>query len=164
MPRRGRRCRPELLARLLNARDFDMGFQTVEYVASALVDLDFHAGPAPRDPMAAQAETLARIGMPEAIAMRHATPHFAHVFAGDGYSSGYYSYMWSEVMDADAFEAFEEASGPFDEAMAKKLETHILSAGGTAEADALYTAFRGRMPGVEALLKGRGLDKVSNHA
>ena len=152
---------PELLARLLNARDFDMGFQTVEYVGSALVDLDFHAGAAPGDPMAAQAETLARIGMPEAIPMRHATPHFAHVFAGDGYSSGYYSYMWSEVMDADAFEAFEEAGGPFDTAMAKKLETHILSAGGTAEADALYTAFRGRMPGVEALLKGRGLDKVA---
>jgi peptidyl-dipeptidase Dcp len=151
----------ELLERLLAARDFDMGFQTVEYVASALVDLDFHAGPAPSDPMAAQAETLERIGMPDAIVMRHATPHFAHVFSGDGYSAGYYSYMWSEVMDADAFEAFDEAGGPFDPAMAKKLETHILSAGGTAEADQLYTAFRGRMPGVEALLKGRGLDKVA---
>ena len=151
----------DLLARLLKARDFDMGFQTVEYVASALVDLDFHAGPVPADPMAAQAETLSRIGMPAAIAMRHATPHFAHVFAGDGYSSGYYSYMWSEVMDADAFEAFLEAGGPFDAETARKLETHILSVGGSAEADQLYTAFRGRMPGVEALLKGRGLDKVA---
>jgi peptidyl-dipeptidase Dcp len=99
--------------------------------------------------------------MPRAIGMRHATPHFAHVFASDGYSSGYYSYMWSEVMDADAFAAFEEAGDPFDPALAEKLEHHILSAGGSAEADELYTAFRGRMPGVEALLKGRGLDKVA---
>ncbi|RMA43825.1 M3 family metallopeptidase [Rhodophyticola porphyridii] len=151
----------QLLDRLLAAQTYDMGFQTVEYVASALVDLDFHHGPSPSDPMAAQAETLARIGMPHAIGMRHATPHFAHVFAGDGYSSGYYSYMWSEVMDADAFEAFEEAGDPFDAQTAKLLETHILSAGGSREADALYTAFRGRMPGVEALLKGRGLDKVA---
>jgi peptidyl-dipeptidase Dcp len=123
--------------------------------------LDFHDGDAPADPMAAQAETLERIGMPAAITMRHATPHFAHVFAGDGYSSGYYSYMWSEVMDADAFAAFEEAGDAFDAGLAAKLEEHILSAGGSREADVLYTAFRGRMPGVEALLKGRGLDKVA---
>ena len=95
--------------------------------------------------------------MPRAITMRHATPQFAHVFAGDGYSSGYYSYMWSEVMDADAFEAFEEAGSPFDASTAKALETHILSTGGTVEADDLYKRFRGRLPGVEALLKGRGL-------
>ena len=152
---------PALRDRLLAARTYDMGFQTVEYVASALVDLDFHDGPAPADPMAAEAETLARLGMPRAIGMRHATPHFAHVFAGDGYSSGYYSYMWSEVMDADAFDAFEEAGGPFDAETAARLERFILSAGGSREADALYTAFRGRMPGVEALLKGRGLDTAA---
>jgi peptidyl-dipeptidase Dcp len=146
-----------MLDRLLAAQNFDQGFQTVEYVASALVDLDFHVGAAPADPMAAQTETLERIGMPKAIAMRHATPQFAHVFAGDGYSSGYYSYMWSEVMDADAFDAFKEAGSAFDVDTAKKLETHILSAGGSREADELYLAFRGRMPGVEALLKGRGL-------
>ena len=151
----------DLLDRLLAARTYDMGFQTVEYVASALVDLDFHDGAAPADPMAAQAETLARIGMPRAIVMRHATPQFAHVFSGDGYSSGYYSYMWSEVMDADAFQAFEETGDVFDPATAAKLERFILSAGGSAEADALYTAFRGRMPGVEALLKGRGLDSAA---
>ncbi len=150
-----------LLDRLLAARTYDMGFQTVEYVASALVDLDFHDGAAPADPMAAQADTLARIGMPRAIVMRHATPQFAHVFSGDGYSSGYYSYMWSEVMDADAFEAFEEAGDVFDPATAEKLERFILSAGGSEEADALYTQFRGRMPGVEALLKGRGLDSAA---
>ncbi|ABV94706.1 peptidyl-dipeptidase [Dinoroseobacter shibae DFL 12 = DSM 16493] len=151
----------DLLARMLAAATYDMGFQTVEYVASALVDLDFHEGAAPADPMARQAEVLAKLGMPHAIRMRHATPHFAHVFAGDGYSSGYYSYMWSEVMDADAFAAFEEAGSAFDPDTAAKLEAHILSAGGSAEADGLYRAFRGRMPGVEALLKGRGLDKAA---
>ena len=147
----------DLLKRLLDAATYDMGFQTVEYVASALVDLDFHRGDAPADTMQRQAEVLDRIGMPSAISMRHATPHFAHVFAGDGYSSGYYSYMWSEVMDADAFEAFEEVGGPFDKDMADKLEAHILSVGGTRDAAELYTEFRGRMPGPEALLRGRGL-------
>jgi len=148
---------PEMLGRVLGAANFDIGFQTVEYIASALVDLAFHDGPAPADPMARQAEVLAEIGMPHAIAMRHATPHFAHVFAGDGYSSGYYSYMWSEVMDADAFAAFQEAGGPFDATTARALEAHILSRGGTAEAETLWRAFRGRLPGVEALLRGRGL-------
>ncbi len=147
----------DLLDKVQATATYDMGFQTVEYVASALVDLDFHAGSAPADPMQRQAEVLDEIGMPRAIGMRHATPHFAHVFAGDGYSSGYYSYMWSEVMDADAFKAFEEAGDPFDAKTAKRLETHILSAGGSVEAADLYTAFRGRMPGPEALLKGRGL-------
>ena len=147
----------DMLTRMLNAATYDMGFQTVEYVSSALVDLAFHDGPAPKDPMQTQTEVLDGLGMPHAIRMRHATPHFAHVFAGDGYSAGYYSYMWSEVMDADAFAAFEEAGDPFDPDLAARLEKHILSAGGSQDAAALYTAFRGRMPGVEALLKGRGL-------
>ncbi|WP_323786275.1 M3 family metallopeptidase [Thalassovita sp.] len=146
-----------MLDKVLGAANFDQGFQTVEYVASALVDLEFHKGAAPADPMAMQADVLDRLGMPKQIAMRHATPQFAHVFSGDGYSSGYYSYMWSEVMDADAFEAFEEAGDPFDPEMARALEDNILSTGGSREAEELYTAFRGRMPGVEALLKGRGL-------
>ncbi|MEM8576433.1 MAG: M3 family metallopeptidase [Pseudomonadota bacterium] len=146
-----------LLDKVLAAATYDMGFQTVEYVASALVDLSFHDAPAPADPMARQAEVLAELGMPHAIGMRHATPHFAHVFAGDGYSSGYYSYMWSEVMDADAFAAFEEAGDAFDPATAKALEDNILSTGGSVEAADLYVAFRGRLPGVDALLKGRGL-------
>ena len=148
---------PELLEKMLKATNFDQGFQTVEYVASAMVDLAFHEGGAPGDVMSKQLETLKNMGMPEAITMRHATPQFAHVFAGDGYSSGYYSYMWSEVMDADAFASFEDADGAFDEERAKALETHILSKGGSADPEELYTAFRGRMPGVEALLKGRGL-------
>ncbi|SMO69023.1 peptidyl-dipeptidase Dcp Metallo peptidase. MEROPS family M03A [Thalassovita litoralis] len=146
-----------MLEKVLGAANFDQGFQTVEYVASALVDLAFHRGAAPADPMAMQRDVLAGLGMPRQIAMRHATPHFAHVFSGDGYSSGYYSYMWSEVMDADAFEAFEEAGDAFDPETARALEANILSTGGSREAEALYTAFRGRMPGVEALLKGRGL-------
>ncbi|MEM6478383.1 MAG: M3 family metallopeptidase, partial [Pseudomonadota bacterium] len=147
----------EMLEKVLAAATYDMGFSTVEYVASALVDLAFHEGKAPKDPMALQAEVLSDLGMPEAIEMRHATPHFAHVFAGDGYSSGYYSYMWSEVMDADAFEAFTEAGSAFDAGTAAKLEKFILSAGGSQPPEELYTAFRGRMPGVDALLKGRGL-------
>ncbi len=147
----------DLLDKVLGAATYDMGFQTVEYVASALVDLAFHDGPAPADPMQKQAQVLEEIGMPRAIGMRHATPHFAHVFAGDGYSSGYYSYMWSEVMDADAFAAFEEAGGPFDPDRAAALEEHILSTGGSVDAAELYVAFRGRLPGVDALLRGRGL-------
>lgn len=147
----------DMLDKVLKAANFDQGFQTVEYVASALVDLEFHDGAAPVDPMAKQAQVLDGLGMPPAIGMRHATPHFAHVFAGDGYSAGYYSYMWSEVMDADAFAAFEEAGGAFDPDRAKALEENILSTGGSREAEDLYLAFRGRLPGVEALLKGRGL-------
>ena len=147
----------DLLQRLLDAGTYDQGFATVEFVASAMVDLEFHTGHAPADPMQKQAEVLEALGMPRAIRMRHATPHFAHVFSGDGYSSGYYSYMWSEVMDADAFAAFEEAGDAFDPQTAAKLEKFILSAGGSQPPEALYTQFRGRMPGVEALLKGRGL-------
>ncbi|MGH1353900.1 MAG: M3 family metallopeptidase [Thalassovita sp.] len=147
----------EMLEKVLGAANFDQGFATVEYVASALVDLAFHRGAAPADPMAMQSKILGDLGMPKQIAMRHATPHFAHVFAGDGYSSGYYSYMWSEVMDADAFAAFEEAGGAFDAGTARDLETNILSTGGSADAEELYLAFRGKMPGVDALLKGRGL-------
>lgn len=157
----GKAIPQDLLNRLLAAKNFDQGFATVEFTASALVDLAFHQGVAPADPMARQADILAELGMPAAIRMRHATPHFAHVFSGDGYSSGYYSYMWSEVMDADAFAAFEETGDPFDPDMAARLAKHIYSAGGTQEADQLYLAFRGRLPGVDALLTGRGLNAPS---
>ncbi len=146
-----------MLDRMLAAATYDMGFQTVEYIASAMVDLEFHAGDAPADPMQREAEVLAGLGLPHAIGMRHATPHFAHVFAGDGYSSGYYSYMWSEVMDADAFAAFVEAGDLFDPALAQRLQDTVLSQGGSVDAATLYTQFRGRMPGVDALLQGRGL-------
>ena len=147
----------DLLKRMLGAATFDMGFQTVEYIASALVDLSFHEAAAPQDPMLRQAEILADIGMPAAIGMRHATPQFAHVFAGDGYSSGYYSYMWSEVMDADAFASFEEAGGPFDWERARALQDNILARGGSVDAEELYVAFRGKLPDATALLHNRGL-------
>ncbi|QRZ13780.1 M3 family metallopeptidase [Paracoccus methylovorus] len=143
--------------RILAAGNADQGFATTEYLESALVDLAFHRGAPPADPMARQAEVLAGLGAPAAIPMRHATPHFAHVFSGDGYSSGYYSYMWSEVMDADAFEAFVEKGDAFDPQTARRLEEWILSKGDSRPADELWLQFRGRKPGVQALLKGRGL-------
>jgi len=149
---------PALLQKLLDAENYDQGFATVEYTASAMVDLAFHSSAAPTDPMAKQAAILDGLGMPKSIRMRHATPQFAHVFSGDGYSSSYYSYMWSEVMDADAFAAFEEVGDPFDSALAQKMHDHIYSAGGTKDAEELYLAFRGSLPKVDALLKGRGLD------
>ena len=148
----------DLRDRMLAAGKAGAGFSTVEYLESALVDLAFHEGVPAADPMAQQAEVLAGLEAPAAIPMRHATPHFAHVFAGDSYAAGYYSYMWSEVMDADAFAAFAETGDIFDPATARRLEETILSRGGSAPADQLWMAFRGRMPGVDALLKGRGLD------
>ena len=146
-----------LLDKVLGAATFDMGFQTVEYIASAMVDLEYHTSEVPTDIMARQAEILAGMGMPHAIGMRHATPHFAHVFSGGHYASAYYSYMWSEVMDADAFAAFDEIGDAFNPDLANSLEANILSTGGSQDPEDLYIAYRGRLPGVEALLKGRGL-------
>jgi len=147
-----------LLQRLIAARNFNRGFATVEYVACALVDLDFHALAEPRDvdPAAFEKNALGRIGMPDEIAMRHRPPHFAHIFAGGGYAAGYYSYMWSEVLDADAFEAFEETGDVFDPATAKRLHDFIYSAGGARDPAEAYKAFRGRLPSADALLRKRG--------
>ena len=147
----------DLLNKLLGAATFDMGFQTVEYIASAMVDLAYHTTDVPDDIMTRQAEILADMGLPHAIGMRHATPQFAHVFSGGHYASAYYSYMWSEVMDADAFAAFDEKGDAFDPDLARSLEANILSTGGSQDPEVLYKAYRGRLPGVEALLKGRGL-------
>jgi peptidyl-dipeptidase Dcp len=149
----------DLLQRLIKARNFNQGFGTVEYLASAFVDLDFHSLPAPAaiDSTAFEANTLTRIGMPEEIVMRHRPPHFDHVFAGGGYAAGYYSYMWSEVLDADAFEAFEETGDIFDPATAKRLREAIYSAGGSRDPADAYKAFRGRLPSPDALLRKRGL-------
>jgi peptidyl-dipeptidase Dcp len=153
----------DLLKRLLAARTFDQGFATVEYTASALVDLAFHLAPEPEkiDPVAFEAGVLARIGMPGEIGMRHRSPHFLHVFAGGGYASGYYSYMWSEVMDADAFEAFKEAGDVFDPATAARLRDDILAAGGSREPGEAYKAFRGRLPTPDALLRKRGFAEAA---
>jgi peptidyl-dipeptidase Dcp len=147
-----------LLDKMLAARTFGMGFATVEFTASALVDMAFHAhADAPADPIAFEAATLDKLGMPDAIAMRHRTPHFQHVFAGDGYSAGYYSYLWSEVLDADAFAAFKETGDAFDPALAEKLRRHIYAAGGSKDPEELYMAFRGKMPTPDAMLEKRGL-------
>lgn len=149
---------PALIEKMLAARNFGAGFATVEFTASALVDMAYHAsGEAPADPIAFEVGKLREIGMPDAIAMRHRTPHFGHVFAGDGYSAGYYSYMWSEVLDADAFSAFEETGDPFDPALAEKLRTHIYAAGGSRDPEVLYRAFRGKMPTAAAMMAKRGL-------
>ncbi|TBN43875.1 M3 family peptidase [Paracoccus subflavus] len=148
---------PGLRDRLLAAGKANAGFSTTEYLESALVDLAFHRGDPPADPMAAQSRILASLDAPQAVPMRHATPHFSHVFSGDSYASGYYSYLWSEVMDADAFAAFTETGDIFDPVTARRLENAILSRGGSAPADQLWLAFRDRMPGVDALLRGRGL-------
>ncbi len=148
----------DLIAKMQAARNFNAGFATVEFTASALVDMAYHArAEAPVDPLAFEAETLAGLRMPDAIAMRHRTPHFLHIFSGDGYSAGYYSYMWSEVLDADAFAAFEETGDVFDPATATRLRRHVYAAGGSADPEALYLAFRGRMPSPEAMLAKRGL-------
>jgi len=147
-----------LVDKMLAARTFGAGFATVEFTASALMDMAYHAqADAPADPIGFEAETLRALGMPETIAMRHRTPHFGHVFAGDGYSAGYYSYMWSEVLDADAFAAFEETGNPFDPALARKLKENIYAAGGSKDPEELYRAFRGKMPTPDAMMEKRGL-------
>jgi peptidyl-dipeptidase Dcp len=146
-----------LIDKVTAARNFNSGFNTVEFVSSALVDMDAHSGASATDPMTREAALLAQLGMPNAITMRHRTPHFSHVYSGDGYSAGYYSYMWSEVLDADAFQAFEETGDVFDPEMAKRLKDHIYSAGGAVEAEAAYVAFRGRMPSADAMIAKRGL-------
>ena len=149
----------DLLKRLLAARTFNQGHATVEYVASALVDLDIHSQRSVDGFDVGQFEqaALEKIGMPAEIVMRHRPTHFGHVFSGSGYASAYYSYMWSEVLDADAFAAFEETGDVFDGGTAKKLHDHVYAAGGTRDPAELYTAFRGRLPTPEGLLKRRGL-------
>ena len=148
-----------LLDRLLATRTFNLGFATVEYTACALVDLDIHALPdtAKLDVGAFEREDLRRIEMPAEIVMRHRLPHFQHLFSGSGYAAGYYSYMWSEVLDADAFEAFEETGNAFDPATAQRLRDFIYGAGNVRDPAEAYKAFRGRLPAVDALLKKRGL-------
>jgi peptidyl-dipeptidase Dcp len=155
----GARMPDDLIERIIAAENFGQGFRTVEFTASALVDLEMHKmdNADGVDPKTFEAEVLSNIGMPEAIVMRHRTPHFQHVFSGDRYAAGYYSYMWSEVLDTDAFKAFREAGDPFDAPTAKRLAETIYSVGGSVAPEAAYTAFRGRLPGVEALLEGRGL-------
>jgi peptidyl-dipeptidase Dcp len=152
-----------LLERLLSTRTFNQGFATVEYTACALVDLDLHSLPQTNalDVSEFERRDLQRIAMPVEIVMRHRLPHFQHLFSGGGYAAGYYSYMWSEVLDADAFAAFEETGNPFDPSTSKRLHDFVYSAGNLRDPADAYKSFRGRLPSADALLKKRGLLDVS---
>jgi peptidyl-dipeptidase Dcp len=150
----------DLLKKLLAARTFNQGFATVEYTASAIVDMTLHLsaeGEGGLDVLAFEMEALNRIAMPGEIGMRHRSPHFAHIFSGDGYAAGYYSYLWSEVLDADAFDAFKEAGDIFDPETAKRLRTYVYGAGNLRDPREAYTLFRGRLPTTGPLLRKRGL-------
>ena len=151
-----------LLDRLLATLTFNQGFDTVEYTACALVDLDLHslADASGLDVSDFERKDLERIAMPAEIVMRHRLPHFQHLFSGGGYAAGYYSYLWSEVLDADAFAAFEETGNAFDPVVAKRLRDYVYSAGNLRDPSEAYTSFRGRLPTVDALLKKRGLADV----
>jgi peptidyl-dipeptidase Dcp len=146
-----------LVAKIERSKTFNQGFATVEYLSAALVDMKLHlAGETPIDPRKFEKETLAALGMPQEIVMRHRTPQFQHVFAGDGYSAGYYSYLWSDTLSADAWEAFVEAGGPYDKAVAKRLHDYVFRVGNTVDPADGYRAFRGRDPGIGALMRKRG--------
>ena len=151
-----------LLARMKAAQKANSGFETVEFVSSALLDMAYHSRGIDEtgDVAAVEPDTLARIGMPAEISLRHASPHFAHIFSGDGYAAGYYSYLWSEVLDADGFGAFTEAGDPFDPATAERLYTYIYSAGGSRDFAEAYRLFRGRDPEIGGLLEGRGFSAL----
>jgi peptidyl-dipeptidase Dcp len=148
----------EMLRRLLDARNFNQGFATVEYTAAALLDLDLHRAAAtePLDPARFERDFLDRMAVPKEIGLRHRLPHFQHLFAGGGYAAGYYAYLWAEVLDADGFAAFTEVGNAFDPELAARLEA-IYSAGDTRDPMELYCAFRGREPAIAALLQQRGL-------
>lgn len=150
----------DLMARLHRARQFNQGYETVRYTASALVDLAVHALPEaepPADLCAFEADLLARLGLPHGVGLNHRLVHFQHLFASSGYAAAYYVYLWAEVLDADGYDAFVEAGSPFDAEVAARLKRHIYSSGNSVEPGAAYQAFRGRAATVTPLLKKRGL-------
>ena len=147
----------DLVAKIRRAETFNAGFRTVEFLASAIVDMKLHlAGDVPVDPERFEQQTLETLGMPAEIVMRHRIPHFLHLFADDGYSAGYYSYLWADTLTADAWEAFTETGGPWDAAVAERLRRHIFSAGNTVDPEEGYRAFRGRDATIDALMRKRG--------
>jgi peptidyl-dipeptidase Dcp len=149
---------PEALVKKIEcASHFNKGFENVEYLSSALVDMRMHlADPCSLDVAAFERDTLAALGMPREIVMRHRLPHFGHLFSGDSYSAGYYSYLWADTLSADAYEAFTDAGGAYDKTVARKLREHVFSTGNTVDPELSYRAFRGRDAGIEALLRKRG--------
>jgi peptidyl-dipeptidase Dcp len=153
----GRPIPPELVAKIKTASTFNQGFATVEYLAAALVDMQLHlAGEQPIDVTRFERDTLASLAMPAEMVMRHRTPQFAHIFSSDAYSAGYYSYLWAEVLDHDAFEAFTEAGGPYDQAIAKRLRDDIMAVGNEVDPEQAYRKFRGSDPKIDGLLRARG--------
>lgn len=154
---KGEQIPKDLLTRIEKARNFNQGFQVAEAQASALVDMKLHlAGDQKIDPKAFEKSALAEIGMPSQMVMRHRIPQFAHIFSGEDYAAGYYSYIWAEVLDHDAYEAFTEAGSPYDKATAKKLKDTIMSVGNTVDPAVAYRSFRGRDPKPDALLRSKG--------
>ena len=146
-----------LVDTIAHSERFNQGYGTVEYLAAAILDMDLHMRPGGDiDPALFEREALARIGMPREIALRHRLPHFDHLFGSDAYSAGYYSYLWSDVMATDAWQAFAESGGPWDRTMAERMRTHILSNGNTSDRAEAYRSFRGRAPDVKALFEHRG--------
>jgi peptidyl-dipeptidase Dcp len=161
----GKPIPPELVAKIKRASTFNQGFATVEYLASALVDMKLHlAGSAPIDPDAFERTTLKSLGMPEEMVMRHRTPQFAHIFSSDAYSAGYYSYLWAEVLDHDAFEAFTDAGGAYDKGVAKRLHDDIMAVGNGVDPGQAYRNFRGADPKIDGLLRARGFAPPSPQA
>ncbi len=152
----------ELVDKITRSATFNQGFATVEYLSAALVDMKLHlAGDQKIDADAFERETLTQLGMPKEIVMRHRTPQFLHVFSSDGYSAGYYSYLWSDVLTADAFGAFVEGKGPYDKTVAERLRKNVFSVGNTVDPADAYRAFRGRDPKIDALMKKRGFTAKS---
>ena len=145
-----------LVDRIQKASAFNSGFSTIEAISSSLIDMKLHlAGDVTIDPTVFERETLDKLDMPKEIAMRHRIPQFGHIFSSDDYASGYYGYLWADVISADAFEAFTEAKGPYDKAVAKRLLKTIFSVGNTTDQEEAYKAFRGRAPKIEALMRAR---------
>jgi len=153
----------ELVAKIERAAKFNKGFENVEYLSSALVDMRMHLEPErARDVDAFERETLAALGMPKQMVMRHRLTQFGHLFSGDSYSAGYYSYLWADTLSADAFEAFTEAGGPYDKAVAGRLRKYVFSTGNTVDPADGYRAFRGRDPKIDALMRRRGFGSPSD--
>ena len=147
-----------LVARIKKAATFNQGFTQTEYVASALVDMRYHTtDPANIDPDAFEREVLAELKMPSEIVMRHRSTHFGHIFSGEGYSAGYYGYMWADVLTADAAEAFEQAPGGFyDKDLAQKLVENLFTVRNAVDPEVAYRAFRGRDAGIDAVMRSYG--------
>jgi len=148
----------ELVDKIRNAATFNQGFETTEYLASALVDMQYHTeDPSSLDPDAFEREALEALNMPDEIVMRHRSPHFTHIFSGEGYSAGYYSYIWADVLTSDAAEAFAEAPGGYyDKELAAKLVANLFAVRNAVDPADAYRAFRVRDAKIDALMRDRG--------